>query len=50
MVSVGIIAGMLLAASGKKGNGVLKVGLTLLLGGAASNVFERALCGKVTDI
>ena len=49
LVSVGMILGMLLAISGKKGNGLLKVGLTLLLGGAASNVFERALCGKVTD-
>ena len=49
MVCVGLIAGLLLAAAGKKGNGLLKVGLTLLLGGAASNVFERALCGKVTD-
>ena len=49
LVVAGIIVGMLLAITGRKGNTVLKLGLTLLLGGAGSNIFERLMYGKVTD-
>ena len=49
LVLLGMIGGMLVAASGKRGNILLKTGLTLLLGGAASNVCERYAKGSVTD-
>ena len=49
LILLGLIGGLLVAASGKKGNILLKTGLTLLLGGAASNVCERYAKGSVTD-
>ena len=49
LIITGIIAGMLLAATGKKGNLFLRIGLTLMLGGAMSNVYERIRHGEVTD-
>lgn len=47
--ALGMIVGLILAISGRKGNFLMKLGLTLLLGGAASNAAERLTCGKVTD-
>lgn len=49
LVAIGMILGLLLAATGRKGNILLKLGLSLLLGGAVSNAFERFTYGKVTD-
>lgn len=49
LLVIGLLAGMLLAFAGHKGNFLLKLGLSLLLGGAASNAFERIAYGKVTD-
>lgn len=49
LILLGMIGGLLVAASGKKGNILLKTGLALLLGGAASNVCERYAKGSVTD-
>ena len=43
------LSGLLLSVLGRRGNYVMKLGLSLLLGGAASNAFERAAYGKVTD-
>ena len=48
-MAIGMILGLLLAATGRKGNILLKLGLSLLLGGAVSNAFERFTYGKVTD-
>ncbi len=49
LVVIGILIGFLMAFAGHKGNFVLKLGLSLLLGGAVSNAFERIAYGKVTD-
>ncbi len=49
LLALGIIIGLLLSVLGRRGNYVMKLGLSLLLGGAASNAFERAAYGKVTD-
>lgn len=49
LVMVGIIIGFLLSITGKKGNVLLKTGLSLILGGAASNTYERLTKGHVTD-
>lgn len=49
LILLGAVFGMLVAASGRKGNILLKTGLTLLLGGSASNVCERYAKGSVTD-
>ena len=49
LVALGMILGLLLSVSGRRGNIVMKLGLSLLLGGAVSNAFERFTCGKVTD-
>jgi len=49
LVAIGVISGFLLTVSGSKGNILLKLGLSLLLGGASSNAYERLTKGKVTD-
>ncbi len=49
MLGVGSLAGALMAYSGKKGHTCQKLGLSLMLGGAASNAWERIRHGKVTD-
>lgn len=49
LISIGVILGFLLAFIGKKGNTLLKLGLSMLLGGACSNAYERLTKGKVTD-
>jgi len=49
LVCFGTIFGMLLAFTRQKGNWLLKLGLTLLLGGAGSNVYERVTQKGVTD-
>lgn len=49
LVVIGIIFGVLLSLMGRKGNVFLKFGLSLILGGAASNAYERVVKGEVTD-
>lgn len=49
LVFLGMIAGALLMILGKKENPLLKLGLSLLLGGALSNGWERWSKGQVTD-
>ena len=49
LVALGIIIGLLLSVLGRRGNYLMKVGLSLLLGGASSNIFERFTYGRVTD-
>ncbi len=49
LLALGIIIGLLLSLLGRRGDHVMKLGLSLLLGGAASNAFERVAYGKVTD-
>ena len=49
LICFGAIFGMLLAFSGQKGNILIKTGLTLLLGGSGSNVYERVTGDGVTD-
>ncbi|HIQ98212.1 MAG TPA: signal peptidase II [Candidatus Scybalocola faecavium] len=49
LLALGIIIGLFLSFLGRRGDYVMKLGLSLLLGGAASNAFERAAYGKVTD-
>ena len=49
LVALGLIAGLLLAFTGRKGYGLVKLGLSLLLGGALSNAWERLTYKKVTD-
>lgn len=49
LVLFGIILGMFFAVTGQRGNPLLKTGLTLLLGGSASNILERYTKGAVTD-
>lgn len=49
LICIGFLAGILTAVCGQKGNPLLKSGLTLLIGGAASNAYERFTKGEVTD-
>jgi len=49
LISIGVVLGFLLAFLGKRGNLLLKLGLSLLLGGACGNAYERLTKGKVTD-
>jgi len=49
LISIGVILGFLLAFAGRRGNLLLKLGLSMLLGGACSNAYERLTKGKVTD-
>lgn len=49
MLGVGSLTGALAAYSGKNGYFCQKLGLSLMLGGAASNAWERMKQGKVTD-
>lgn len=46
---VGSLAGALMACSGKRGQTLQKLGLSMALGGAASNGWERLKHGRVTD-
>ena len=48
-VIFGMTLGIFLFLIGKPENRMLKFGLSLLLGGAASNAYERCFKGKVTD-
>lgn len=43
------VFGMLIAGFGKKGNALLKVSLSVLLGGAFSNTYDRLKRGYVVD-
>lgn len=49
----GILLGGILVLLGvlipKKGNGIMKLGLAMLVGGAASNVYDRVQRGYVVD-
>lgn len=47
--SVGGLAGALAATAGLKGHCLQKLGLSMMLGGAVSNAYERLKYGKVTD-
>lgn len=49
LTAIGFIAGVLAMLTRKKENFLLKSGLTLILGGAAGNAFERFKDGEVTD-
>lgn len=49
LICFGAIFGLLLSLIGKKGNILMKAGVSMLLGGAASNAYERYSKGKVTD-
>lgn len=46
---VGSLAGALMSLTGKRGHRLQKLGLSMMLGGAASNAYERLKYGKVTD-
>ena len=46
---VGSLLGALTAISGLKGHYLQKFGLSMMLGGAGSNAYERISYGKVTD-
>lgn len=46
---VGSLAGGLAAMCGLKGHTLQKLGLSVMLGGASSNAYERLKYGKVTD-
>ena len=49
LFGVGSLAGALMMVAGKKGHFLQKAGLSMMLGGAGSNAFERIKYGKVTD-
>ena len=49
MLGIGSLAGALAACESEKGHVCRKLGLSLMLGGAASNAWERVKHGKVTD-
>lgn len=49
LLGVGSLAGALLAVSGRKGYIFQKLGLSMVLGGACSNAYERFSSGRVTD-
>lgn len=46
---VGSLAGALMMVAGKRGHSLQKLGLSMMLGGAGSNAYERLKYGKVTD-
>lgn len=46
---VGSLAGAMAFACGQKGHHLKKIGLSMMLGGASSNAYERLKFGKVTD-
>lgn len=49
ILGVGSLLGALTAISGLKGHNLQKIGLSMMLGGAASNAYERLRYDKVTD-
>lgn len=49
LLGVGGIFGALTYASGEKGHFLKKLSLSMMLGGASSNAYERLRYGKVTD-
>ena len=49
LLALGFLMGIFYIATGKKGNFFLKLGVTVALGGAMSNAYERLRDGKVTD-
>lgn len=49
LTAIGFLAGILTVFCGKRGNLLLKTGLSLLIGGAAGNAYERYTKGEVTD-
>lgn len=49
LTAIGFIAGVLAMLTPRKGHFLLKSGLSLILGGACSNGFERLKDGEVTD-
>ena len=46
---VGSLAGAWMMVAGKRGHSLQKLGLSMMLGGAGSNAYERLKYGKVTD-
>ena len=46
---LGALVGALSAISGDRGRKLQKLGLSLMIGGASSNAYERFQYGKVTD-
>jgi signal peptidase II len=46
---IGGLVGALTMLSGKRGHRLQKLGLSMMLGGAGSNAYERLRYGKVTD-
>lgn len=49
MFGIGGLIGALVAISDLKGQGLQKFGLSMMIGGAVSNGYERFRYGKVTD-
>lgn len=49
MTVIGFLFGILTMLTRKKENKLLKAGLSLILGGAAGNAYERLKDGEVTD-
>lgn len=49
MTVIGFLMGILAVLTGQKGQNLLKTGLSLILGGALSNAYERIKDGEVTD-
>ena len=49
LLALGFLLGIFYLATARKGNFLLKLGVTVALGGAMSNAYERLKNGKVTD-
>ena len=49
LLALGFLLGIFYLATGRKGNFLLKLGVTVALGGAMSNAYERLKNGRVTD-
>lgn len=49
MTVIGFLMGILAVLTRQKGQNLLKTGLSLILGGALSNAYERIKDGEVTD-
>ena len=49
VIGIGVLAGGLMGSLYKKRSPLIKLGLALLLGGAASNAYDRILKKEVTD-
>ncbi len=49
LLALGVLIGALAGEKPKECKSLRRIGLALMLGGAASNAYERLLYGKVTD-